>query len=81
MIDKLNDQLHAMYKVTIDGGDLDTISELTGVSRFTVWQYFAGKGKSVSTAEDMLKCAMKIVNERNRSIERAEILNEDLNND
>jgi len=81
MIDKLNEQLTSMYKTSIDGGDLDSIAETTGVSRFTVWQYFAGKGKSVSTAELLLNCAVGIVNKRNRNIELAEILNEDLNNE
>ena len=83
MIDKLNEQLRNLYKgiEVIDGGDLDKIAESTPFSRFTVWQYFTGSGKSISTAETLLKAAMDIVDSREKSIERAEIMSEDLNNE
>ena len=81
MLEKLNDHLTSLYKVSIDGKDLDTIAELSNISRFTVWQYFAGKGKSVSTAEILLNHAMYIINTRNQTIERAEILNDYSTND
>jgi len=65
----------------IDGGDITTVAEITGISRFTVWEYSRGNAKSISTADTIMKAFNKIVEDRQSLLEKSEILNEDLNNE
>lgn len=65
----------------IDGGDITAVAELTGISRFTVWEYSRGNAKSFTTAEIIMKAFNKIVEDRSLLIEKSEVLKEDLNQD
>ena len=74
--DQLNEQLTSLYKDFIDGGDLNEIARRLDISKFSVYQYFNGKGKSISTATDILTEANNILEERKKQIERAESLSD-----
>jgi len=80
-LEQINELLVGMYKDSIDGGDFTEICRTTGLSRFTVWQYFKGDGKSRSTGSKILDAALDITEARQKSLERAEIMSEDLNNE
>ncbi|HEX4877597.1 MAG TPA: hypothetical protein VFV31_13055 [Chitinophagaceae bacterium] len=78
MIEQLNEKLYNLYKVEciIDGGDIEEIQALTGYSRFTIWQYLSGKGKSISTADEIYRSALDIAEQRRARIEKEDILND-----
>ena len=75
MLVTITEKLHKLYKdeCIIDGGDFEEIKRVTGFSRFTIWQYFSGKGNSISTADAIYKAASNIAEQRRKRIEKTEI--------
>jgi AcrR family transcriptional regulator len=80
MIDQLTEQLTDLYPDIITGKDLQEIARRTDISRFTVWQYFIGKGKNATTAGEILREALQIHEQRQTDLEKAEIINETFKN-
>lgn len=75
-IEQISKILVQIHGAKIDPKDITEISIRLDLSRFTVYQYFNGNGKSVSTGGDILKTANDIIEERKSQANRAAILSE-----
>jgi len=81
-LELVNERIEELYSSgDIDGIDVAEVSQIINLSKFTVFQYANGNGKSVSTAESILREFIKICNRRKRLSTQDEIISEDLNND
>jgi DNA-binding phage protein len=78
-IEQMQQSLKSLYQSQIDGKDLTEISRRTGLSRFTVYQYFTGNGPALRTGGEILKVANDIIQERVQQAERANQLTETKN--
>ena len=78
-IEQIPEILATLHGSKIDPKDVKEISRRLDLSRFTVYQYFNGNGKSVSTGADILKTANDIIEERKLQAERANQLTETKN--
>lgn len=77
LITELNDMMFEMYeRGDINGTDLNNVADFLNISRFTVYQYAKGNGKSISTAESIYSAFKDIVDKRKKLIEKQEILND-----
>lgn len=75
-IAEITEILVQLHGNEIDGKDITEISRRLDISRFTVYQYFNGNGKSVSTGGDILKTANDIIEERKLQAERSATLSD-----
>ena len=82
LLNDYNSQISDWYdKDCINVKDLRSACARIGISYFTAYQYAKGRGGSVSTAESLFNQLKPIVDKRAISLEKDEILNEDLNNE
>lgn len=77
-IAEITEILVQLHGNEIDGKDITEISRRLDISRFTVYQYFNGNGKAVSTGADILKISNDIIEERKLQIERSANLSDNI---